>query len=108
MAVLGNYVRLEAGKPKRLHFVNHEFVDKVIRDPLTGVAKTVRVLQFYVDYEDGQKVSKVFSVTSEKLAAALSPYLEDRRYTRLEFTIIKSGSGFLTDYSVSVRPWAGV
>jgi len=106
MAVLGNFVRLEPGVPKRMHFMRHEFVDKVIRDPLTGVAKTVRVLQFYVDYEDGQKVAKVFSVTSEKLAASLSPYLADNRYTRLEFIITKRGEGFLTDYSVEVRPWA--
>jgi hypothetical protein len=107
MAVLGNFVRLEAGVAKRLHFVRHEFLDKVIRDPLTGAAKTVRVLQFYVDMEDGQKVSKIFSVTSEKLAAALRPYLEGGRYTQLEFKITKKGEGFLTDYSVEVRPWAG-
>jgi hypothetical protein len=108
MSVLGNFIKLEVGKPKRLHFTRHEFVDKVIRDPLTGSAKTVRVLQFYVDYEDGQKVAKVFSVTSEKLAAALSPYLEGQRYTRLEFVITKKGEGFLTDYSVEVRPFAAV
>jgi hypothetical protein len=108
MAVLGNFVRLVAGVPKRMHFVRHEFVEKVIRDPLTGSAKTVRVLQFYVDYEDGQKVAKVFSVTSEKLAAALSPYLEGQRYAKLEFVITKKGEGFLTDYSLEVRPFAAV
>lgn len=104
MSVLGNYVRLEPGRPKRLHLVSHQFVEKIIRDPLIADAKSVRVLQFRVDREDGQKVDKVFSVTSEKLAQAFLPYLDGQRYRFYEVEIIKTGEGFLTDYTVRFIP----
>lgn len=104
MSVLGNYVRLETGVKKRLHLVGHDFVAKVIRDPLTGQPKAVKVLQFVVDREDGQSVNKVFSVTSEKLAQAFLPYLDGQRYRGYEVEIEKRGEGFLTEYSVRWIP----
>ncbi|MEM1944063.1 MAG: hypothetical protein QXE52_08285 [Candidatus Caldarchaeum sp.] len=104
MAVLGNFVRLEPGVRKRLRLANHMFLDKVIKDPMTGQPKTVRVLQFDVVEEDGQPVRKVFSVTSEKLASSFLPYLEGQRYRNYVVEIEKRGEGFLTDYSVRWMP----
>lgn len=106
MAVLGNFVRLEPGVRKRLRLANHVFLDKVIKDPLLGQPKTVRVLQFDVIEEDGQPVRKVFSITSEKLASYFLPYLEGRRYRNYVVEIEKRGEGFLTEYSVRWIPSA--
>lgn len=102
-----NYVRLVEGIPKRLHFKDHAYVVRRIRDPVTGWVKDVRVLEFLVDYEDGVPVEKVFSVIQSKLAAALAPYVEGKRYRDFLFTITKIGSGFLSEFKVEVSPWPG-
>ena len=105
MAMLENYVKLEPGIPKRLHFKDHAFVTRRIRDPLTGWSKSVRVLEFLVDWEDGVWVEKVFSVIQAKLASALEPYLEGKIYRDYMFEITKIGTGFLSEFQVKVLPW---
>ena len=104
MAVLGNYVRLEEGVTKRLHFYDHVFSEREIRDPVLGRPKRVRTLVFYVDEEDGRRVDKVFSVIQEKLAAALYPYLAGKRYTGFTFAITKIGTGFRAEFQVEAIP----
>jgi len=105
MAAVENYVRLIEGIPKRLHFKDHAFVTRRIKDPLTGWEKNVRVLEFLVDYEDGVPVEKVFSVIQAKLEAALRPYLEGKRYRDFLFTITRIGTGFVSEFKVEVTPW---
>lgn len=100
--VLANYVELQPGVPKRLHFTSHGLVTRDLLDPLLGRPKPVTSLLFTVDREDGVAVAKTLSVTSEKLAASLEPYLEGERYQALEFVITKAGAGFLTRYTVEV------
>ena len=107
MAGLDNFVRLMEGIPKRLHFKDHTYATRRIRDPITGWEKTVRTLEFLVDYEDGVPVEKVFSVIQSKLEAALRPYLEGKRYRDYLFVITKIGSGFTSEFRVEVLPWAG-
>ena len=105
MAVLENFVKLVPGVPKRLHFVDHTFVGKTIRDPLTKWPKRVKALVFKVDWEDGMPVDKIFSVIEEKLASALYPYLDGKIYRDYIFEITKIGSGFTAEFRVNVLPW---
>lgn len=102
--VLRNFVTLEPRAPAVLHFSDHRFADRDIVDPLTGQEKVIRVLDFDVDTLNGQEVRATFSVTSEKLAQALEPFLGDRRYRNFNLTITKSGSGFRTEYDVQATP----
>ena len=104
--VLTNYVTLQAGVPATLHFTDHAMATNEIRDKLTGLVKPLTSLQFVCDRLNGQEVGCIFSVSSEKLAQQLAPYLPDRRYRGLAFTITKSGSNFLTEYQVKVAPFA--
>jgi len=104
MSVLGNYIKLEDGVRKRLHFRDHVFVDREIRDPVLGRMKTVRTLTMFVDEEDGVKCDKVLSVVQEKLAAALAPYLPGKRYVNFTFTILRQGTGFRSEFVVGVEP----
>jgi hypothetical protein len=105
MAVLENYVKLVSGIPKRLHFKDHAFTIRRIRDPASGFIKNVQVLEFLVDWEDGAPVEKIFSVIQSKLAAALQPYLEGKRYRDYLFTITKIGEGFTAEFRVEAIPW---
>jgi len=102
--VLGNYVVLEPGIKKSLHFKSHFLGPKEITDPASLHLKSVNTLEFQVDQEDGRAVDKAFSVTSEKLARQLAPFLPEREYVRHLFSITKSGSGYKTEYAVRVQP----
>ena len=102
--MLENYVRLEPGIKKRLHFYDHAFTTKTITDPLLGRPKTVRALVFFCDEEDGVKVDKTFSVIQEKLAMLFAPYLEGKRYKDYTFVILKTGAGFLSEFEVEAIP----
>jgi hypothetical protein len=104
--VLENYVKLEPGVRKRLHFYDHTFVSKTITDPLLKRPKTVRALILFCDEEDGVKVDKPFSVIQEKLAMLFAPYLEGKRYKDYTFAITKIGAGFTAEFEVEAIPRA--
>jgi|YelNatPaOPRAMG01_1025707.scaffolds.fasta_scaffold46034_4 hypothetical protein len=101
-----NFVRLVEGIPKSLHFVDHTLTRRKIRDPETGFEKEVQVLVFRVDYEDGRKVDKTFSVIQQKLASFFTPYLAGKTYRDVLFTITKIGTGFTTEFKVETSPYA--
>lgn len=100
--MLRNFVVLADGVPARMHFAAHALVDKPITDPLTRFPKTVRALELLVDQLNGQAVSAAFSVTAEKLAVQLQPWVENGRLSLVDFVITKRGTGFATSYSVEV------
>lgn len=102
--MLKNYVSLEPGVVKTLHFYDHAFMEKTIIDPILKRPKTVRSLVFFVDEEDGIKVDKTFSVIQEKLATLFAPYLEGKRYLGFKFRIRKIGAGFTADFEVEAVP----
>lgn len=104
MGVLENYVMLETGIPTRLHFTDHAIRRRTIADPSTGAPTSRNALVFDVDRMDGRAVVAKYSTLSEKHAAQLEPYLKDRLYRDYEFTITRTGEGFLTSYSVSPVP----
>ena len=105
MALIENWVKLEPGVRKRLHFVNHAFVDRPITDPWTKLLVVRRSLIFYVDREDGVPVSKTFSVLSEKLAGDFSGYVEEYRYRAFEFVLLKEGAGPVAPRVAEVLPY---
>ena len=104
--MLSNYTSLTAGVPKRLHFTDDYYVDREIADRDTGKPKRIRSLVFWVDEEDGEHVSRTFSVLSQKLAAHLDPFLKGKEYNRYDFIITQIGDGFLKDWNVQpiLRP----
>jgi thiamine biosynthesis lipoprotein ApbE len=104
MGVLENYVLLETGIPTRLHFTDHRIERRLITDPQTGQPTTRNVLVFDVDKMDGRAVAAKYSIMAEKHAAQFEPYLADKMYTKYEFTIVRSGEGFRTNYSVTPTP----
>jgi len=101
---MANWVVLKPGVPVRLHFRAHRVIERVITDPIFGVAKTVRSLMFLVDRENGAAVDKTFSVVSGKLADELSGYLEGERYRGYTFTIVKDAPGTVPPRIVETRP----
>lgn len=100
--MLRNFIVLEDGVSARMHFAAYTLVEKTITDPITRFPKTVRVLELLVDRLNGQVVSVPFSVTAEKLAAQLQPWIENRRLSEVDFLITARGSGFGRSYSVEV------
>lgn len=104
MSILENFVKLEPEVPTTMHFTKGLIVDKTITDPLTGVVKAARSLQFTVDRLGARKVDMTFGTLSEKLAEQLYPYVKDGTLLKYDFTITLHGKGYLTSYSVSVTP----
>jgi len=103
MAILGNYVQLVEGIPKRMRFTDHRIVPKTISDPITRQPKSVNVLEFDVSEEDGAPTAKKYSVSSEKHAQQLAPFLDGKLYTAKVFTITVHGKGFLREFTVKVE-----
>lgn len=103
--LIENWVKLKPGIPKRLHFVNHAIESRRIHDPLMKASKDISSLVFAVDREDGNAVSKSFSVVSEKLAGDLQGWVEGKRYVGQEFTFIKDAPGFVPPRILSVEPY---
>jgi len=103
MAVLGNFVELKDGIPKRMRFTDHRIVPRQLTDPYLRAPKTVNVLEFDVSEEDGAPVSKKYSVTSEKHAQQLATFLDGKLYTAKVFTITVHGKGFLREFTVKVE-----
>ena len=101
--VLQNFISLVSEVPATMHFVSAQKTDRDITDPDTRSIKTLTTYQFIVDELNGAQVTATFSVTSEKLAAQLDPYVQTGRLHEMIFTITKHGSGFTTSYEVDVR-----
>lgn len=105
MVVNENYVKLEIGKPVRLHFIDHGIMDKIVTDPVLKWKKTVKSLVFKVDRMDGDQADTVFSTLSEKLWAEFEPYLDGQKYLNYEFVIVKDIAGFMPPRIVEIRPY---
>lgn len=71
---------------------------------VTRIPSSRNVLIFDVDTMDGRAVSAKYSTMSEKHAAQFEAYLEDKKYRDFDFTIVRTGEGFLTRYSVTAIP----
>ena len=102
--VLENYVKLTPGVPSRLHFADHAIVKKTITDPDSHRVKEVSALEFVVYRENGQAVSKSYSILSEKHALDFERYLKDKSYRMFDFAITVYGKGYLAVYSVEPKP----
>lgn len=96
--MLVNFVRLEDGKPTRVHFTDHYWIDREIATGEGLPAKTVRSLTLQVDRLEGAPFFGTLSFLSVKAIEALRPFLPDKRYMSYEFVYTKEGSGFSTEY----------
>ena len=105
--VLKNYVKLERDQAAVMHFRDHRIEARNIVDPVTRVEKIQNALVFDVDRLGGEPVNAQFSTLSEKLASALEPFLEHKRYLDLTFVITQRGTGFATEYEIQTYPYTG-
>jgi hypothetical protein len=103
--ILSNWVKLDVGVAKRLHFNNHVIMSRPITDPTTKMPIERQSLTFYVDREDGRVVSKSYSVLSEKHAGDFAGYLPDYKYRNYEFVIVKEVAGPMAPRILEVRPY---
>lgn len=101
---LENWVILKPGVPKKLHFSDHRFLERVITDPVFGVEKRVQSLMLLVDEEDGHPVEKTLSIVSSKLVQELSGYLEGKKYKGYRFVIVKDAPGTVPPRIESITP----
>ena len=98
--LLGNFVKLEPEKPKRLRVDKLWIEERVIRDPKAKITKRVRALVLHVIEEDGMPVDKLFSTLSEKLAQQLyALHLSGELYRRT-LVIVWHPKDFATQYEV--------
>jgi len=102
--VLENYVMLKTGVPARLHFTDHTIQKRTVTDPLTGKPATRNVLVLEVDRLDGREVAAKYSIMAETHANQLAPYLPGKEYRGYDFTITRTGEGFLSRWTVGVIP----
>jgi len=100
--VLANYIRSVPGVTLRMHFTDDYWIDRSIQDKESGKLKRIRSLVFWVDELNGQDCARTYSVMSEKLAAALTPYLPDKGYLPYDFLVTQLGDGFYKDWNVQV------
>lgn len=100
MSVLGNYVDLTPGRPKKLKISSYHKDVIDLKDPTSGQVKPVNRLVCLITREDDKEVSKTFSITSEKLAQMIFPGLQKDLHLEKEVRIIMTGKGFLKEYSV--------
>lgn len=98
--MLMNYIALEPGIPRRLHFTDDYLVEREIWDSQIGRSKRVRSLVFWVDELDGENVARTFSVLSTKLQQQLQPFLDGKEYTKYDFVITAVGEGWIKDWIV--------
>jgi len=86
--------------PTILHFTNHRFVRRLVKDPITGSPKFLDVLELDVDEWEGVKGSWVLSITSKKFQAPILPLIESGEIYRRKWKIHMTGEGFRREYSI--------
>ena len=100
MTELINYVVLPPDTPKKLKLSDPRIEERIIRDPKTGMLKTVKALVFKCTEEDGKPVNKTFSTLSRKLAQMLMALWERRRTDYIYVEIIRHPADYATEYEV--------
>ena len=100
MSIIANYVVLPPNKPKRLKLTDPHIEERTIRDPKTGMLKTVKALVFKCIEEDGVPVNKVFSTLSVKLARMLMALWERRPGDYIYVEIVRHPMDYATEYEV--------
>jgi len=100
MSVLGNYIDLKPGEPKKLK-ISRYYKDVIdMKDPESKEIKPVNRLVCIIIREDGKEVNKTFSITSEKLAQMIYPGLQKDMHLDKEVRIIQTGKGYLKEFSL--------
>ena len=101
---LENWVKLPVGKVVCMRFTDYRVATRQITDPYFGTPRMVEGLVFRVNMVDGKPVDKSYSVTSEKLADELKPYLEDGSFRDYEWCLVKDAAGFVPPRIARHRP----
>lgn len=104
MSIDNGIVVLPDNIPVNLRFSSIKVTPSERKDRATGHIATVNRYSAQVIELNGQKVLTVYDTLSEKLGNKLLPYANDPALSRRVFTITKSGSGYLTEYSLEVSP----
>lgn len=96
-------VVLPDGLPVKVRFSAMRLVDGRRKDPDTGFESSVKRFVGQVIDLNGQPVMEIFDSLSENLWQQLMPYADDANLSSRQFTITKTGSGYLTKFTVAVQ-----
>ncbi len=110
---LQNYVEFTDGVPERMHFTSHVWEQITLADRLTGKPSMRNRLVMTVDEINGSKtdshglpiVARI-SCLAQGLVAKIEPYLAGDVYKNYDFIVTRTGTDYLTRYSVQVIPRA--
>lgn len=103
MSVDNGVIVLPDGHPVRLRFSAMRVVPGRRKDPDTGFESSVMRFSGQVVEVDGRPVMEIFDTLAEKLWQQLIAYANDPNLAQRQFTITKTGSGYLTNYTVAVQ-----
>lgn len=100
MAEISKWVRFEEGQTHTMRLDGHLFMDRQVKSPVTGRINVLSALVFDVGYLDGLQGYWQWSILSEKAKASFAPYLPEKTYKGRIVRVTKTGSGFLTQYTI--------
>lgn len=107
MSIDNGIVVLADGVPAVMKWSAVVKVNDQRRDPLTGFVSTVTRWSAQVTQLNGADVLTVFDTLSEKLGALMDPFIGDPSISSRTFTLTRTGTGYLTEYSLAVSPGLG-
>lgn len=102
-----DYIKFQAGIKQKFVFGEARIDTKhELKDNETGATKIVTALILDIKVHDGADVSKdkkTLTTTSKRLIDLLKPHILDGTYTKKEFTILPTGTGFERNYQIETR-----
>lgn len=102
MSINNGVVVLADGVPARMRFAAIKIFSQPRKDPDTGFISDVNKLAAQVIELNGVTVLTIFETLAEKLIAQIQPYQQDPGLSTRTFDVTKSGTGYLTEYTVKV------
>jgi len=102
LSIDNGVVVLQAGQPAAIRISAFKDVTRQRKDPDTGFLSDINILSMQVTELNGKPVLTIYEVTAEKLAAQFRPYLAEPTFSSKLYTITKTGSGYLTNYTLVV------
>jgi len=103
MTIDNGVVVLPDGLPVKLRFSAMRLADGRRKDPDTGFESSVKRFVAQVVEMNGQPMTEILDTLAEGLWQKLLPYAGDANLSNRQFTITKTGSDYVTKYTVAVQ-----
>lgn len=102
MSIVNGLVTLPDGVPVAMRFAFLVKHSRAVKDKATGIVHDSDVISAQVIELNGVKVQALWDTLAEKAHSILLNYIGDPSLAQKVFTITRHGSGYLTEYSISV------